>query len=320
MGLFGLIGTGAAITAAVDSDDPHVKNFANYFKGSQTITLGGAHTGVYGHREDHIYTDDTKLVVSGGWLGLKAFAGAATSVGSILDNLRPGGNTTFSYGVLNELVYGGPRVRILRGNSITKVSSMPLAESGYAGVMGSPASAWKWPEDNNWLFPTDTKAKEIVAQDGSTATGILALSVLLTISTAALELALRFAYPECGPVSRKYAAKSPEDRNKEEEIPRGAEGGEFGVSLAAKMAPSLIMGIIYGVEMAGSFSEWVSAQKENTSEKLETAVTILTVPYWLPKSLIESSGLTCKQLLLLVVTVLAILATVAVLVVVAVVK
>jgi hypothetical protein len=168
------MGCNAADSEAIDKNYP----------GSFAVTAGDALGCFYGSRTAHIIGPDIKLMCD----PEDILAGLLPEKLNLLAGLLGGisGNVTFCYGSNLTATYIGPKGEIRRGESWSKVSESLLGTAIYKGP-GAPAAGK--PE----------------AADAATDAAVFALSVLMLLTTAALEIAAKITYPHDSP---KFALAS----------------------------------------------------------------------------------------------------------------
>lgn len=230
------------------------------FTGGFGVTVGSSLEAYYGSQLEHTFGSHTELNVSGLFGGLGGFLTAYLMEADPLTVLGVGGHLEWNCGSKTETVYGGPKVEILRGPKISKTSySSPTWKSSWSSV--SPEMQGSLPEDVTGV--------EVAADDETTLTAIYALSTLLTVSTAALELAIRFAYPDYTPSG---TASEDIDPFSTPSI----------LDDVVSQLSETIMGIIYLIELAGTYTPLATQCKDIATkayEKGTTFVGYLLVPY-----------------------------------------
>jgi hypothetical protein len=168
------MGCNAADSEAIDKNYP----------GSFAVTAGDALGCFYGSRTAHIFGPDVKLMCDPEDLLAGLLPEKFNLLAALLGGI--GGNVTFCYGSNLTATYCGPKGEIRRGESWSKIADAILDEALYKGP-GAPA------------------AGKLEPLDSATGTAVCALSVLMLLTTAALEIAAKITYPH---ESSKFALAS----------------------------------------------------------------------------------------------------------------
>lgn len=221
--------------------DKHVELPA--MTGSFGVTIGDAVAGFFGARHTHIFGADIKLVADPEDLLLGQLEHALPLVTALLGGV--GGNVTFCYGTNLTATYMGPKMEIRRAKNISKTTDYYFKPKSAPGAAGAAAP------------PPDPV-------DPATLVAVSALSLLVVCVPAALELAIRFKYPQ-------YGVKGASEETLE------SYGETPGIlKLCAYMVTSRLMALLKMIEDAGSLAqigeEW-SKTAEYIGTRLEAAGT-----------------------------------------------
>jgi hypothetical protein len=193
--------------------------------GSFGVTIGDAVGGFFGARHTHIFGPDIKLVADPEDMLMGKLESVLPGVAQLLAGI--GGNVTFCYGSNVTATYIGPKMEIRRAHAVSKTSDYVLPRIKAAG----PASAAGVP-------PVDPIDPAMLA-------AVAALSVLIICVPAALELAIRFAYP-------LYGSKAAGDQEAVEGYGKAPEI----MKLCAYMVTSRLMGFLKMLEEKGSWAQF----------------------------------------------------------------
>lgn len=239
MSLFDWVATGFA------AKDKEVPGFA----GSFAVTIGNAVLGYFGSYNNDCFGPYLSLVCDPEAMLLGPLKKALPVAGGLLAG--SGGRSSFTYGPFTNAVYVGPNVQIRRAPSVEKVSMNILAR--VAALPGAVAG----PDD-----PIDK----------ATSIAVAALSFLLCATTAALELAIRFKYPEFGSgAGQSFSSYG--------DTPKVLEACSYTI-------PSRLMALINSLEQAGSFADFGAAflndAKNIGKYTVAYPILIVTAPVWGP--------------------------------------
>lgn len=242
MGVFNWINLATAPFAL--GDVGKARDFAAFFRGACQINMGTSLYGFYGERQTHVFGNDIKLVSCGAYGGIGGFLGKfMNESGPLLGLLGMNGDASVVMGPRIAITYGGPKVEIQRGPVLRKI--------GYKSVYASHVN---WDVASVRLAgnqPQQPVGNEAAAMDEKTERAILALSVLLNLVTASFELAIRFKYPDYDPKAQS-AFDTPKILN-----------------IVVTTISDVIMGLIYCIETAGSWTQWADEFKDNAAESAE---------------------------------------------------
>jgi hypothetical protein len=241
-----LVGIGAGLvglSARKDGAGAAAKELAEVmlFGGSYETVIGNDARNCIGGRRTHIYGDDTKLLFGRSLLG--PFVGLfldAFSKGAMISGIQ--GDVAYNYGQKVDLVYGGPITRITRGPTIQKTNFRQLtAMSGKFGLLDlvkgsrTALSANRPKPPAMDVIPTINLRAFNPEIDAAYEKPILACSILLTAMSAAVDLTIRFKYPDYQVDFQKP------DRNVAP-VPQA-------LRLVTGILSRLLMGLIYHMEL-----------------------------------------------------------------------
>ncbi|MGE3806479.1 MAG: hypothetical protein AB7K24_17565 [Gemmataceae bacterium] len=233
---------------------------AEMFTGSFNVTIGSGLEAYYGAHMEHAFGSHTELNVAGNFGSLGGFLTSYLMEASPLTLFGVGGHSEWNLGSKTEVVYGGPLVEILRGPKITKTGYTPLTWSGIYSELS--------PELQGSL-PEDVTGAEVAIDDETTVTTIAVLSTLLAVSTAAFELAIRFAYPDYTPTGSSNDDVDPFS------TPSILD------DIVSQLSET-IMGVIYLIELAGTYTPLATQCKDTATKAYEKGTMFLgylAVPY-----------------------------------------
>lgn len=288
MSVFNWIGLAAAPFAAADVGK--ARDFEAFFRGSCQITIGTALLGFYGQRLTHVFGNEIKLVSCGAYGGIGGFLGKfINQSGPLLGVLGMDGDVSVVMGPRIAITYGGPRVDIQRAPVIKKISYKSVNQTAIAPSGGFWGLITSLTSDVASLQlagdqPQEPTGKDAVATDKKTERAILALSILLNLVTASFELAIRFKYPDFDP-KKTDGFDTPKILN-----------------TVVTTISNIILAIIYGIETAGTWTQYATTFKDNAKDALDKVlfalgcVTLVLPLYWftewLGKTWQEGSNLT----------------------------
>jgi hypothetical protein len=191
--------------------------------GSFGVTIGDAVAGFFGARHTHIFGADVKLVADPEDLLLGQLEHALPLVTALLGGV--GGNVTFCYGTNLTATYMGPKMEIRRAKNISKTTDYYFKSKAAPAAGGAPP-------------PPDPV-------DPATLAAVSVLSILVVCVPAALELAIRFKYPQYGV------------KGASEETLEGYGKAPGVLKLCAYMVTSRLMALLKMIEDAGSLAQSV---------------------------------------------------------------
>lgn len=245
MGVFGVVGLSLDIAGA--AGDKKAQELEQDFQGELNINIGTVLNAVFGTQYNHFFGSQRQLVASGRYMGVGAFLGEFLSKGGFSSILGLSGQSEFTFGKWLRLVYGGPYVDIRRGPTIERISITPpdlvdkTAEPNTLNLVADELNLFQ-----QLAGPQDAVGLEMEAQAGLRAKSVRCLAVLLSLSTAALELAIRFKYPDYTP------GGSAKKQEKEDTDPFSTP--HILDETAANLS-SVLMGLLYYYEAAGTWTD-----------------------------------------------------------------
>ena len=287
MGVFNWLGDAAWVGGKLGNTKAMA--LARYFTGTWTVTIGNAVTGNYGTTLQSYYGPYITHVMDSRFGGIAGFLGSYLNEVSPLMGMLLGisGYVTWIYGPNITVNYGGPVANITRASSFTKTAQT-------RGQIGSPMfddqARPVWLKERQdvplglWGSGTDLtpdltpagkdpkgpEAKAINEADEGIRTAVNVLSLVLNLSVAALELAVKFAYSNYDP-GKGLQAYNPADDNS----PLGGDILDFIVVL---LAPR-IMAIIYCIEVAGSCGAWGEAALKEAKDLAADVAGAVAYPF-----------------------------------------
>lgn len=220
--------------------------------GSWNMVIGGSVDNVYGSRNENYFGDSSSMVVAGKWLGIGALLGnfQMSNSAGLLGLTGVGGNLDTTYGKRVELTYGGPTNVFQRGEVFKKTHRpLPMVGGSLGAGISSVISAIElWYEqalaearNEKWNAPEPpppdqglvNRAAYLVAIDEKYERLISRFSKLMTVTSIAMDFAVRFKYPNYRP----------------------SDGGIFtspasAILFARKILTDLCMGVIHQCELA----------------------------------------------------------------------
>lgn len=244
MGIDTLIGIGASIAAGLSGDEAAKKVAETFlYGGAYQTVIGLDQRNCVGGRMTHVWGDDTKITAGRALLGpyVGLFLDAFTK-GTMIAGIS--GDVRFNYGQRIDLVYGGPISEILRGPIIKKTNFRQLAQMStkissplgaiFALKTGALASNRPKPPAVDDVATINLLAfnPEI---DAKYEKAILACSQIMVAITAAIDLAIRFSYPEF----QYDLTKADANRAL---IPKS-------LRLVERLVSNMCMGVIYHMEL-----------------------------------------------------------------------
>jgi len=228
---------------------------ARYFRGTWTVTVGSTVTGSYGTTLQSYYGPYITHVMDTSFGGITGFLGNYLNDASpFLSGLMGiSGYVTWIYGPNITVNYGGPLATITRAASFTKTAQTADKKDVPLGLWGDGSGLVPdfTPAGKN---PQGPEALAINAADQSLVTVINILSLVLNITVATLELAVKFAYSNYDPKLDQMSAYDPSKDS-------SPTGGDIMDQIVVQLAPR-IMGVIYSMEKAGSLESWWMAAKK----------------------------------------------------------
>ena len=191
--------------------------------GSFAVTIGDALMGFFGARHTHVFGSDIKLVADPEDMLIGQLEELLPGVAQLLAGV--GGNVTFCYGTNLTATYVGPKMEIRRAPVINKTTDymIPPKAQGPVTAAGVP--------------PADPV-------DPATLAAVIVLSVLIICVPAALELAIRFRYPQFG------------NKGASEETLEGYGEAPKVLKLCAYMVTARLMGLLKMLEDKGTFAQF----------------------------------------------------------------
>jgi hypothetical protein len=228
---------------------------ARYFRGTWTVTVGTTLTGSYGTTQQSYYGPYITHVVD------TRFGGIAGFLGNYLNDVSPfmglltgiSGYVTWVYGPNITVNYGGPVATVTRAASFSKTAQTADKKDVPLGLWGEGTGliADFTPAGKD---PKGADAKAINEADQAIVTVVNILSLILNLTVAALELAVKFAYSDYDPKLDHMSGYDPSKDNS----PTGGDVMDFIVT----QLPPRLMGVIYAMEKAGSLESWWMAAKK----------------------------------------------------------
>jgi hypothetical protein len=189
------------------------------------------------------------------------FGGIAGFLGNYLNDVSPfmglltgiSGYVTWIYGPNITVNYGGPVATITRAPSFTKTAQTADKKDIPLGLWGPDTDLVQdyVPAGKD---PKGPEALAIKAADEALLKGVNILSLILNLTVAALELAVKFAYSNYDPKLQELTGYDASADNS----PTGGDIMDFIVT----QLPPRIMGWIYALEKAGSWHSWWMAVKK----------------------------------------------------------
>jgi hypothetical protein len=232
---------------------------ARYFRGTWTVTVGTTLTGSYGTTQQSYYGPYITHVVDTSFGGIAGFLGNYLNDSSPFMGLLTGisGYVTWIYGPNITVNYGGPLVTITRAGSFTKTAQTVDKKDVPLGL---------WGKDTGLIVdftpagkdPKGPEAEAIRDADQALVEVVNILSLVLNLTVAALELAVKFGYSNYDPQLDQMSGYDPSKDNS----PTGGDIMDFIVT----QLPPRIMGVIYAMEKAGSLESWWMAVKKPVVE------------------------------------------------------
>jgi hypothetical protein len=191
------------------------------FSGSFSVTIGDIVQGKYGAQHEHML--GSKILMVCDPLSMLGGAGGFMPIlGGLVTGV--GGNFSLNYASVFTGTYVGPKIEVRRAPTLSKVSDNVLARTKVevGGAM--------------------QESDEI---DQATSAAAAVLSLLIVATTAALELAMHFAYP-------KFGSTSPDDQ---------AAIAGYGktpdvLKVCSYMIPSRLMALLKVLEIKGSYADF----------------------------------------------------------------
>jgi hypothetical protein len=228
---------------------------ARYFRGTWTVTVGTTLTGSFGTTQQSYYGPYITHVIDTRFGGIAGFLGNYVNDASPFMNLLTGisGYVTWIYGPNITVNYGGPVGQITRATSFTKTAQTAKKEDVPLGLWGEGTDLdpfWKPAGED----PKGEQAKALLAADKVVVKWVNVLSLILNLTVASLELAVKFGYSNYDPQLKELSGYDPSADNS----PTGGDVMDFIVT----QLPPRIMGVIYSMEKAGSFESWWMAVKK----------------------------------------------------------
>jgi hypothetical protein len=258
--------------------------FGKYFKGTFGVTIGDAISGNYGTTLQSYFGPYITHCVDTRWLGLAGF------LGRYLNDLDPfmgmvagiGGYVTWVYGPNITVNYGGPAGTISRAKSFTKTAYTAEKTGIPLGLWGSETDLVPAPKGQP---PKGVEADEIATADKKVLLAVNLLSMLLNYTVAALELAAKFKYSSFDPNDKHITLPDPSEDN----YPLG------GIDFVLGKIPSRIMGVIYCLELAGSWSTWGENWVKGAKDFFKDLVSPVTVPAKYLEAKLEKAGMNTED-------------------------
>jgi hypothetical protein len=251
MPVFNFLGDAAWVGGELGSTKAYA--LARYFRGTWTVTVGTTITGSYGTTQQSYYGPYITHVVDTRIAGLLGFLGNYVNDTSPFMGLLTGisGYVTWIYGPNITVNYGGPVATVTRATSFTKTAQTADKKDMPLGLWGKDTDLDYTPAGND---PKGPDAAAIKEADKALVEVVNILSLVLNLTVAALELAVKFGYSNYDPKLDQMSGYDPSQDNS----PTGGDVMDFIVT----QLPPRIMGVIYAMEKAGSLESWWMAVKK----------------------------------------------------------
>jgi hypothetical protein len=254
------IGTGAGLLGKITDDKAAaaLKKFSRYFQGTFGVTIGNAIAGNFGTTLQSYYGPYITHCVDTKWMGAAGFLGNFLNASNAFESSLVsgvGGYVTWVYGPNITVNYGGPAGTVYRCKKFEKTAS-------YLGPWGDAEDPLDYIPHPKGEKPKGPEAEVISDADKAMAKVVTALSVVLNLMVAILEVAAKFTYTN---YDSSPNLPDPSDNN----YPLG------GINLALGFVPPRLMGLIYAIERAGSLETFGSAWVKCAKDFLIDVVTLM---------------------------------------------
>ncbi|MGE3803852.1 MAG: hypothetical protein AB7K24_04155 [Gemmataceae bacterium] len=283
--------------AGIFGSDEATEIARKYFAGSWRTLFGHAGDHTYGSRAAHAYGIDNKLVVGGGAGGLLPFLGQYVNAFDYLlfGFLGPDNYVRTVYGQQIEIVYGGPRSRILRGPQIEKTttrslgldypslipSALTVVKEALKKLHGSeaaealPQNQLALPDPTQGAVNPEAFAPLREVKHRSFEKLIFGLSQVLILLTAAVDLAVYFKYRDYNP------AYDPNDPDRDIDALPGVLLGVTG------FVTDILQGFIYQCELMSVYDDDLQNAQSESMTSLEKSIKLISYYATNAKAIIE---------------------------------
>jgi hypothetical protein len=238
----------------VGLQDHHVE--ADWWKGSFSVTMGDALLGTFGSYNSHTFGSQITLVADPEEILFGKIAEAIPLVSALVGGI--GGSTTFVYGSTTTATYLGPATEIRRAPSISKTTKYQLPRVGDK-MTGAGDGA------------TDPIDMALCVAVG-------ALSALIVLVPAVMELVIRFKYSQYGqPASSSEHSGSGSGEGHGESEGQGRTPEIL--KTCACMITTRLMGLLKMLETKGSLLQWGDRLLFEGIALVFSAALLLTIPF-----------------------------------------